>query len=303
MRTKDISEISIKHYVIIQQATDHIIIDKCNGCDLASDRFLRRSGCRIDVTHKIVTKLKIARHNFKICNNIDPSLNVVLTNNHNIMSGLATCYDLNKDVRLINPSPSLNPLDIFCNFPALSDLADATSLFADKAFLSFYTNGSLLSANTEHMTMGIGWIQSSTSSPNFEFKAKILDWPSSTRAETILILSAIIIYPVNCSIEIFTDSQCCIDTFKRVTSPIITSRRLEKVQNRSLWHVIRHFINLNSLHVSLKKVKRHSNDFFNNKADILAKQGCSSTSLLALNINHRFSPSPNIIAWSLKAID
>jgi ribonuclease HI len=204
---------------------------------------------------------------------------------------------------MTTPLTTTNSLDLFSCSPILSDLATATSLFAGDSSLSFYTDGSLINGNTEQVTMGIGWIQSSTSSPNFEFKAKILDWPSSTRAETILILSAIIIYPVNCSIEIFTDSQCCIDTFKRVTSPIITSRRLEKVQNRSLWHVIRHFINLNSLHVSLKKVKRHSNDFFNNKADILAKQGCSSTSLLALNINHRFSPSPNIIAWSLKAID
>ena len=84
------------------------------------------------------------------------------------------------------------------------------------------------------MSMGIGWVQTNNSTPNIEFYASIMNWPSSIRAETMALLSVLVTCPDGCNVQIYTDSQCCIDTFRRVTSPVTTSRRLEKIKNRSV---------------------------------------------------------------------
>ena len=294
---------SIRHHIIKNQTATYIETLECEYCQLATDDSTSRKGCIIDFTHKIFTKLKQASKEFKRDNNLNSSSYVLLTNEARIISGLATCYDLFRDVRLLPPTVSNSILDIFIPSPALTALYSATNSFANSKQLEFYTDGSLSNLSSKNMSMGIGWIQTNNSAPNVEFFARITEWPSSTRAEIMAILSALITCPNSCDVTIFTDSQCSIDTFKRVTSPFITNRRLEKIGNRALWHSIKYVIDHLLLSVSLRKVKGHSDNFFNNRADLLAKQGGSSNILLKLNSNNTTFPSTFAIAWNSRIIE
>ena len=105
--------------------------------------------------------------------------------------------------------------------------------FHNSAALTFYTDGSLHNLGSSDAIMGIGWIQSDPVSSGCSFSAWVTQWPSSTRAETMAILTAIYTCPPECIVMINTDSQCCIDTYRHFMSPFTTSRRKEKIINWS----------------------------------------------------------------------
>ncbi|GBB88117.1 hypothetical protein RclHR1_14630005 [Rhizophagus clarus] len=133
--------------------------------------------------------------------------------------------------------------------------------------------------------MGLGWV---VASPSFssteihEFACKINNFPSSTKAEALVIATALATCPPNTDITIKTDSKCVIDTFK-YTQSRPSPRRYLKINNYLIWKAIDKIISSNRLNVTLEKVKAHSNDFFNDKADSLAKEGSSSNHVLAIN--------------------
>src|SRR6266540_1603579 len=81
--------------------------------------------------------------------------------------------------------------------------------------LDFYTDGSLSNSGTIHMTIGIGWTTAFTNTPNHTFYAALSNNPSSTKAKTITILTALITCLTNATVNIFIDSQCYIDHFNR----------------------------------------------------------------------------------------
>ncbi len=72
--------------------------------------------------------------------------------------------------------------------------------------INFYTDGSLSNGDTIHITMSIGWTTTFTDTFNYTFYAALSNNPSSTKAETIAILSTLIMYPANAMVNIFTDS-------------------------------------------------------------------------------------------------
>ncbi len=72
--------------------------------------------------------------------------------------------------------------------------------------IDFYTDGSLSNGDTSHMTMGISWITTFSDTSNYTFHAALSNNPSSTKAETIAILTALITCPANAIVNIFTDS-------------------------------------------------------------------------------------------------
>jgi len=71
--------------------------------------------------------------------------------------------------------------------------------------------------------MGIGWLLKDTvnNGPNVEFKAANIGWPSSTKAEILAILTALIVVIPGSTVEIHTDSANAIlqfDKYKKETS-------------------------------------------------------------------------------------
>ena len=99
----------------------------------------------------------------------------------------------------------------------------------------FYTDGSLINrgAKEEETKMGAAWLQSKGPTPSSNFVCGVQNWPSSCRAEATAILIAILTVPREKVIKIYTDSQNCIDTFKKVAKidPKLTTRRWLKINN------------------------------------------------------------------------
>ncbi len=97
-----------------------------------------------------------------------------------------------------------------------SKLATLASQLTDHNTINFYTDGSLSHGGTIRMTMGIGWTTTFKNVNNVTFHAAISGNPSSTKAEIIAILTALITCPAHTIINIYTDSQYCVDHFDRL---------------------------------------------------------------------------------------
>ena len=143
--------------------------------------------------------------------------------------------------------------------------------------------------------MDIGWL--TTALPNITdtyFLASLTNNPSSTKAELVAILTALLVVAPNATVTIYTDSQSVISTFHNyITSTIhMSTRAKEKVPNYQLWNILCHIISTNALKVNLIKVKDHSDDFLNNIADSLAKKGTTEP---LIEINLLYSPYTNIL--------
>ena len=79
--------------------------------------------------------------------------------------------------------------------------------------LHFYTDGSVIDLGKESMSMSFAILQTHPNAPSIKFKALLENWPSSTRAETVAVVTALLLVPKNCSVKIFIDSQAVIDHF------------------------------------------------------------------------------------------
>ncbi|PKY17906.1 hypothetical protein RhiirB3_430623 [Rhizophagus irregularis] len=134
--------------------------------------------------------------------------------------------------------------------------------------------------------MGHGWIFSSDLNANITYSGASREWASSTKAELMALITALIVCPPNSTITIYTDSNNCISTFNNLHSPKLTARRFQKINNCTLWNTLKHIISTLKLEVTLKKVKAHSENTLNDATDTLAKEGTSSKDYLKFNIHH-----------------
>src|SRR5688572_8704549 len=75
--------------------------------------------------------------------------------------------------------------------------------------------------------MGLGWVQVDYNAPLLCFKSRTPDWPSSTRAEAMAIILALFTCPHRCKVNIYTDSQCCVNTFKKCTMPAYNKSKIK----------------------------------------------------------------------------
>ncbi|GBB87610.1 hypothetical protein RclHR1_14090002 [Rhizophagus clarus] len=163
-------------------------------------------------------------------------------------------------------------------------------LFRDR--LIFYTDGSLSMDGTNKSIMGTAWVE--VSSPvNDTFQCSTAHLLSSTKAEVLAILTAIIAAPIYCHVTIHTDSKNAIDTFNKTGCTNLSQRRIMKLNNFSLWILIHRLIKTKSLRVELLKVKAHSGQSYNDKADRLAKDACSNPPIF-LAISH-YSQAPIMV--------
>jgi len=131
-------------------------------------------------------------------------------------------------------------------------------------------DGSIIDLTLPSCKMGLGWVQTHNASPPIEFQAAAIINPSSSKAESLAILTALLTSPTHCHVQIYTDSQNSIDNFHKVSTITRYHRKL-KIKNLTIWQAITNIIKELSLKVSLFKVKGHNNDPLNDKADELAK--------------------------------
>ena len=77
-----------------------------------------------------------------------------------------------------------------------------------------YTDGSLRNNNTPDIVMSYGFIILDNKEKQYRFRSSVTNWPSSTKAEIMAILTTLVVLPENSNITIYTDSQCAIDSYK-----------------------------------------------------------------------------------------
>lgn len=114
--------------------------------------------------------------------------------------------------------------------------------------------------------MGYGW---TTSNTNVIYNDSIKNFSSSTKAETMAILTALLVCSVGSTVHIYTDSQAAIDSFYKFKNlHSISPHQFNKINNNILWSSIHYIIKDLKLLVKFHKFKAHSGNKFNDIADI-----------------------------------
>ncbi|PKY60125.1 hypothetical protein RhiirA4_517364 [Rhizophagus irregularis] len=165
--------------------------------------------------------------------------------------------------------------------------------------LEFFTDGSYDSTHAQAgFSMGYGWTTSNLFNCNITYNGSLKFFPSSTKAETMAILTALVVCPEFGIITLHTDSQAAIDSFhKSKNLHTMSPRRFNKINNNILWSSIHLIIRTLSLKVKLLKVKAHSGNQFNDIADIQAKLG--RTQPIPTTIVHDHLPNQTItLNWN-----
>jgi ribonuclease HI len=108
---------------------------------------------------------------------------------------------------------------------------------------------------------------------NINYSGSCVFQPSSTKAEGYAILIALICVPDSSSVTIHTDLQNSIYNLDYFNNPLISHQKKLNRNNHKLWFFIDALIKYKKINLKVNKVKAHSNDSYNNKADELAKIG------------------------------
>ncbi len=117
-----------------------------------------------------------------------------------------------------------------------------------------------------------------------EFSASAILWPSSTKAEMLACLTALMVAPVMIKVTINTDSATTIAGFDKIADFMhLSVCKREKVPNFQIWMTIAHLIDIKNLKTKLVKVKAHSDDQLNDQANKLAKTAAFSAPRLNIN--------------------
>ncbi|CAB4403686.1 unnamed protein product [Rhizophagus irregularis] len=188
---------------------------------------------------------------------------------------------------------------LFDDVKIIEDLIEISTTLSSFTDLEFFTDGSYEPTHTqEGFPMGYGWTTSNLANVNITYNGSLKFFPSSTKAETMALLTALSTCPNLGRITIYTDSQATIDSFHKTKNLHCTSpRRYNKVNNNILWSSIHYIIKELSLRVHLIKVKAHSGNAFNDIADVQAKLG--RTQAIPTVILHDHLPHQNItLNWN-----
>ena len=187
-----------------------------------------------------------------------------------------------------------------------NELSRIANILKGKEVLDIYTDGSLVVENIggrETKKMGIGWViaDDSRKESSISFSSSIVDWPSSTRAELGAIWSALLVVPYRASIRIFSDSKAAIEGIKNFKG-LSKLRSNFKTKNHSIINQIIDCCKTKEIKLDLIKVKGHSSNIWNDRADQLAKEGLLSDLILeaqeVTTSKIRFFP-----LWKNKIID
>ena len=135
-----------------------------------------------------------------------------------------------------------------------------------------YTDGSLKEDHTGNKRLGYALVQIGTTEENsYKIKGRITNWASSTRAELMAILEALLISPERGVANIYTDSAASIQAIKRIKE--CKARDWLKKNNTAILKAIRQTIETKDIKVIMHKIKAHSGIRENELADLEAKKG------------------------------
>ncbi|CAB4435335.1 unnamed protein product [Rhizophagus irregularis] len=317
---KDISASSLH---TTPRSTPNIII-RCQGCAQHFSYYVgdMRPKCIIQVKHKdliliealqkkkrenLYPRPNIPINSFQLLKYSHPNYRLMAFNDHLIQKG----YNSTINFRPINPpvqdsleiSPPLRNLDLikklFDDVAIIEDLQGIAVTLAPFNNLEFFTDGSYDSTHVmSGFSMGYGWTTSNLYNCNITYNGSLKFFPSSTKAETMAILTALVVCPEFGIVTVHTDSQAAIDSFhKSKNLYTISPRRFNKINNNILWSSIHLIIQTLSLKVKLLKVKAHSGNQFNDIADIQAKLG--RTQPVPTTIIHDHLPNQTItLNWN-----
>src|ERR1043165_9824237 len=149
----------------------------------------------------------------------------------------------------------------------------------DKDKYVFYTDGALYKKREENDTerIGISWVQVGEENnwPEEEIALRLEGWPSATIAELAAIWTAILTVPEGKNIELHTDSMAALRNINRVVQEVGKEKILKK--KNAMWIMnITGLIKSKNIKIDIVKVKSHSEDKWNDRADSLAKKGANS---------------------------
>ena len=303
--------IQLRHYKITE--TDHalsevIMIERCTGCVHTTDttKVAGQSRCFVTCDTGLYVKTILGATHIRRRLNIAARMTFI----HESVTSLQRRLRCRAESQPVNcvtftSPPDTSLLSLF-NQEYNEQLNLIKGRFNSCSDLIFYTDGSLTDINSKDVRMGIGWIQVQENTPREEFSAQISNWPSSTRAELIAIVTAIYTCALNSTVTIYTDSEATIKRFHSLKNPTMTNRRKLKIPNNIMWSILLEIIARNKLNVFLKKVKGHSHDPHNDRADSLAKEG-RNKNIIGINPQsitcHRltFKWNETIIEGSIRA--
>ncbi|CAB5181195.1 unnamed protein product [Rhizophagus irregularis] len=317
---KDISASSLH---TSPRSTPNILI-RCQGCAQHFSYYVGdvRPKCIIQVKHKDLILLEalpkkkkedlfprpnVPIKDFQLLKYSHPNYRLMAFNDHLIQRG----YNSTVNFRPIHPPIQDNSLvpntlrnmdlimKLFDDLKISEDLQDIATTLAPFTDLEFFTDGSYDSTNSQAgFPMGYGWTTSNLFNSNITYNGSLQFFPSSTKAETMAILTVLVVCPEFGKIIIHTDSQAAIDSFhKSKNLHTISPRRFNKINNNILWSSIHFIIKSLSLKVKLLKVKAHSGNQFNDIADIQAKLG--RTQPIPTTIIHDHLPNQTItLNWN-----
>lgn len=137
--------------------------------------------------------------------------------------------------------------------------------------IKIYTDGSLMQKSTQQgqlaKFMGFGW---HIEGYNLSACGNLEGFPSSTKPEIMAIMTALLTIPMGHEVEILTDSQAALDGILTALKPS-TNRKLFKLTNHIMLGLIKQIIRTKGLKVTWTKIKGHSGNVGNDKADTIAK--------------------------------
>ena len=291
-----------------------LTISLCTNCLLSSS-----SNCYIQIRlSSVITVIptpKSTDHSTAkvIMHNIDDyAAQGISVHNRTSPLEVQTHKHLNSPVLFIQP-PHIQFITESISQRTIADdlLYIATSLYhCSQRHFRLYTDGSLqpsITTSENIPILGAAWVIPGTDyHPEFSTKVATTNWPSSTRAELLAIWTGLLVMPPDAKIDLFTDSQAAIDGIKKSLTTSITPRFWLKANNDSIISNIKHRISTLHLTVKLHKIKGHSGNEYNDKADVLAKlvvREAKTDPTLILDINDiqlglRFGPK-----WNGKYID
>ena len=135
-----------------------------------------------------------------------------------------------------------------------------------------YTDGSLMESQSRNKRLGYALVQLGANGEIIcKAKGRTMHWASSTRAELMAILEAILISPEKCEVNIYTDSAASIQAIDRTKN--CKAREWLKTNNTAILKAIKQATETKEIEVIMHKIKAHSGIRENEIADYEAKKG------------------------------
>jgi ribonuclease HI len=187
-----------------------------------------------------------------------------------------------QDLRIQNSSWGEHLIDkiLLCSPERKTTLKKLLRNNQEKHHIQIYTDGSLQEEQGGGKKLGYALIQIDENKRIVsKIRGRTSKWASSTRAELMAILEAVLISPENCKTDIFTDSATGIGLVEKIQK-YTKSRNWIKGGNTSILKAIKFGIETKSLKIILHKVKAHSGIRENEIVDKEAKEGANENNLV-----------------------